>query len=96
MHSKHIQGRVILLNLILGSLFVAWSDEVIPVHLFACRGSTTPSSSVNGDKAEFQSHSDSLRSRLNAVSARYDFVNCNGCANCIFLINLFDINLSCH
>ncbi|BAT86397.1 E3 ubiquitin-protein [Vigna angularis] len=35
------------------------------------RGSTTPSSSVNGDKAEFQSHSDSLRSRFNAVSARY-------------------------
>lgn len=45
------------------------------VYLLPCRGSSAHSSPVNQDRAgssEFQSFSDSLRSRLNAVSLRCD------------------------
>jgi len=98
MHNKHKQGRVIYSIYFLGHHLLRGLVKLSPVHLFACRGSTTRASSVNEDRAEpseLQPHSDSLRSRLNAVSTRYDFLKYNGCANCIFGINLFDINLSC-
>jgi len=73
--NKHMQGRVIYSKYFLGHYFLRGLMKLCPVHLFACRGSTTPSSSVDkAESSEFQSHSDSLRSRLTAVSARYDFL----------------------
>lgn len=61
-----------------------WINEVISVHLLACRGSAAHSSPINQDRAgpsEFQSFSDSLRSRLNAVSLKYDFLENSGCVH---------------
>lgn len=96
-HNEHKEGRVIYSIYFLGSV-IGWGLlELYPVHLFACRGSTARSSPVVQDRAEsseLQSFSDSLRSRLNAVSMRYGFLNYNEC-ELYCLVSLSDINLSC-